>query len=108
MRRPATIRRAPPAPTDEGFLIRLATEALTSVMTDLRCRVEHTGTRRSVVQVLLAEAHIAEAVSLLRAIQPISSLREFASARPVLSPAPPTRSRVQQPRRPHRPQGLAC
>jgi hypothetical protein len=88
MRRPATRRRVPLAPTDEDFFIRLATDALTSVMTDLRCRVEHTGTLRSVAQVLLAEAHIAEAVGLLRATQRIRSASELAPSDTQLRAAP--------------------
>jgi hypothetical protein len=107
MRRAATIRRVPPAPTDEGFFIRLATDALTSVMTDLRRRVEHTGTRCSVAQVLLAEAHIAEAVGLLRAIQPMPRMRDIISLRPLLSSAPNARSRAQRLRRPHQANDLA-
>jgi hypothetical protein len=107
MRRSATIRRDLSAPPDESFFIRLAADALTSMMTDLRCRVEHAGTRRSVAQVLLAEAHIAEAVGLLRAIQTLPSAHKFAPPGPSLSSAPPARSQVQRPRRPHQAHGLA-
>ncbi len=82
MRRPATMRRVPRAPTDEGFFIRLATDALMGVMTDLRRRVEHKGTRRSVAQVLLAEAHIDEAIGLLKAIQSMPRMRESHELRP--------------------------
>jgi hypothetical protein len=107
MRRPATVRRDVSAPPDESFFIRLAADALTSVMTDLRRRVEHTGTRRSVAQVLLAEAHIAEAVGLLRAIQPMPSEREFAPPGPLLSQAPHARTRMERARRPHQARRLA-
>lgn len=107
MRRPATRRRVPPAPTGEDFFNRLATDALTSVMTDLRRRVEHSGTERSVAQVLLAEAHIAEAVGLLRAIQPMPSEREFAPPGPLLSQAPHARTRMERARRPHQARRLA-
>jgi hypothetical protein len=101
MPRPATVRRVPLAPTDVDFFIRLATDAIMGVMTELRLRVERAGTSRSVAQVLLAEAHIDEAIGLLKAIQPMPSMREFTSARPVLSPAPPAPSRVLRVRRPH-------
>jgi hypothetical protein len=78
MRRPAILRRIPSAPTDENFFIRLTTDGLMGLITDLRHRVENTGTRRSVAQVLLAEAHIDEAVGLLRAIQPAPKVRKSA------------------------------
>jgi hypothetical protein len=107
MRRPATMRRVPPAPTDEDFFIRLATDALTSVMADLRCRVEHTGTRRSVAQVLLAEAHVAEAVGLLRTIQPIPSAREANYQHRSQNAALYTCNRVQRLARRHQTQGVA-
>lgn len=107
MRRPATVRRDVSAPPDESFFIRLAADALTSVMTDLRRRVEHTGTRRSVAQVLLAEAHVAEAVGLLRAIQHTPSECELAPPGPLLRAAPYARSRAQRPRRPDQLHGRA-
>jgi hypothetical protein len=107
MRRPATRRRVPPAPTGEDFFNRLATDALTSVMTDLRRRVEHSGTERSVAQVLLAEAHVAEAVGLLRAIQHTPSECELAPPGPLLRAAPYARSRAQRPRRPDQLHGRA-
>jgi len=48
MRKPATTKRVPPAPADEEFFLRLTTDGLMSLMTDLRRRLERTGTRRSV------------------------------------------------------------
>jgi hypothetical protein len=76
MRKPATVRRVPPAPTDDDFFVRFTIDALIGLMTDLRDRVEQSGTRREVAQVLLAEAHVDEAVGLLRTVQPAPSLRE--------------------------------
>ena len=108
MRKSATRRVKPPTPTNEDFCIRLAADALVSVITDLRNRVERSGTPRSVAQVLLVEAHIAEAVGLLRMIQPMPSLREVAPLGPSLRPTPHARSRVQRPRESHQAHGLAC
>lgn len=107
MRRPATIRRVPPAPTGEDFFIRLATDALMSVMADLGCRVEHTGTPRSVAQVLLAEAHIAEAVGLLRTIQPKVDVREADLHRSSVSANISVCKRIQRPGRRHEMRGVA-
>jgi len=76
MRKHATIRRVPSAPTDDDFFIRLTIEALMGLITDLRCRVEQTGTQREVAQVLLAGAHINEGVGILRTIHPTPSVRE--------------------------------
>jgi hypothetical protein len=78
MRRPAIVRRVPSAPTDEDFFIRLTIDALMGLIADLRCRVEQTGTRHQVAQVLLAQAHIDEATGLLRAIQPTLSVATLA------------------------------
>jgi len=107
MRKPATVRRVLPAPTEEDFYIRIATDALTSVITDLRCRVEHLGNPRAVAQVLLAEAHIAEAVGLLRTIQPAPGIQKDDFHRP--SPSPPlyAGNRVQRAGRRHQPQRIA-
>jgi hypothetical protein len=102
MRKPANIRRAPLAPTDDNLFVHLTADALVSAIADLRCRVEHAGTPRQVAQVLLAEAHVAEAAGLIRTIRPMPSPGECAPHGPSLRPAPPTRSRVPQPRRPHR------
>jgi hypothetical protein len=106
MRNHATMRQVPPKPEDEDFFVRLATDALITVMTDLRCRVEHSGTPRSIAQVLLAEAHVAEAVGLLRTIQPMPT-HGAACHRP--SPAPPLdpRKRMLRAGRRHPPQRVA-
>src|SRR5271156_4792000 len=77
MRRSATNRCVPTAPTDEAFFIRSATDAIASVMADLRHRIEHMGNPRSFAQVLLADAHIDEAVGLLRTIRPAPSMPEL-------------------------------
>jgi hypothetical protein len=66
MRSPVSNRHQSPVPTNESFFIPLAADVLVSVIMDLRCRVKHTGSRREVAQVLLAGAHIDEAVGLLR------------------------------------------
>jgi hypothetical protein len=76
MRKHATIGRVPSAAIEEGFFVRFTIEALTGLITDLRCRVEQTGSQREVAQVLLAEAHIDEATDMLRTIQPTPSVRE--------------------------------
>jgi hypothetical protein len=85
MRRPATDRRIPPAPTNEALIIQIAADALLSVITNLCRRVQYTGTPRSVAHVLLAEAHIDEAVGLLRTIQPNRSVRKSNFLRPALA-----------------------
>lgn len=82
MRRPTIVRRVPPAPTDEDFFIRLTTDALIGLIADLRRRLERGGRPRSVAQVLLAEAHIDEAVGLLRTIQPAPGAHELDVRRP--------------------------
>ncbi len=107
MRKSATTKVDAPPATGEDFFVRFTIDALLGLMTDLCCRVEEAGTRREASQVLLAKAHIDEAVGLLRTIQPVPIPREIASARRMLSPAPLARSLVQQPRRPHQARGLA-
>jgi hypothetical protein len=106
VRRAATTKRVLPAPTDEDFFIRTATEALMSLIADLRRRLERTGTRRSAAQALLAEAHMDEAVHLLRTIQPTPSVHESGFRRSELTPARPTCSRVPLPGRPHQAHGV--
>ena len=107
VRKSATVRRVPAAPIDESFYIGIATDALTSVITELRCRVEQMGTPRSVAQVLLAEAHIAEAVGLLRAIRPAQSAGEADFHLPSPGPSLHARNRVQGAGRRHQPQRVA-
>jgi hypothetical protein len=107
VRKSAAIRLAVPTPTNEEFRIRLAGDALLSMMKDLRNRADDSGTPHSVAQVLLAEAHIAEAVGLLRAIYPIPSLLEVTPRGSSPRPAPPARSRVQRPRQSYQAHGLA-
>jgi hypothetical protein len=113
MPRPAIVRRVRAAPTDEDFFIRLTTHGLLELIADLRRRVERSGTPRAVAQVLLAEAHIAEAVGLLRAIQPMPSKCELAAPGPLLRAAPHARTQPQRaqraprPRRVHHANGLA-
>jgi hypothetical protein len=107
MRKPVIVRRVPAPPTDEDFFIRLTTHGLMGLIADLRHRVEQSGTPRSVAQVLLAEAHIAEAVGLLRGIQPTPTECNLARPGPLLRAAPHARGRVQRPRRPHQAHGLA-
>ncbi len=105
MRRAATTKRVLPAPTDEDFVIRTATDALMSLIADFRRRLEHTGTRRSVAQALLAEAHMDEVVRLLRTIQPTPSVHESEFRHPTLTPARHTCSRVRLPGRRHQAHG---
>ncbi len=107
MRKSATVRFALTTSTNEEFCIRLAAGALVSVMTDLRRRLEHSGTPRSVAQVLLAEAHVAEAVGLLRTIQPMPSIREFRPPGTSQSPSPYVGNRVQRAEPRHRPHRVA-
>jgi hypothetical protein len=107
MRRSVTKRDVPSRPPNEDFFIRLAADTLMSVISDLRCRVKHTGTRSEVAQVLLAEAHIDEAVGLLKAIQPKPRGCETDYHRPSPNPALYSCNRVQGPGRRHRVQGVA-
>jgi hypothetical protein len=107
MPNPAVVRRVPTAPTDEDFFIRLATHGLTELIADLRRRVERSGTPRSIAQILLAEAHIAEAVGLLRAIQPVAMECEFSPPGRLLRPTTHARSRAHSPRRPHQANRIA-
>jgi hypothetical protein len=107
MRRPAIVRSVPAAPTDDDFFIRLTAHALTGLIADLRRRLEQSGKSRSVAQVLLAEAHIAEAVGLLRAIHPMPTECKLARPGPLLRAAPHARGRVERQRRPHQEHGLA-
>ena len=107
VRKSATARRVPPAPIDESYYIGIATDALTSVITELRCRVEQMGNPRSVAQVLLAEAHIAEAVGLLRANRPAQSAGEADFHLPSPGSSLHARNRVQRVGRRHQPQRVA-
>jgi hypothetical protein len=107
MPRPAIVRRVPTAPANDDLYVRLTTHGLLGLIADLRRHVEQSGTPRSVAQVLLAEAHIAEAVGLLRAIQPVATECELARAAPLLRAAADARSRVQRLRQPRQTNGLA-
>jgi len=95
VRKPATLRRISPAPANEDFFVRFTIDALMGLITDLRSRVEQTGTPRQATQVFLARAHIHEAIGLLRTIQPTPGVRECHG----LSPLRHLGSRVQQERR---------
>lgn len=106
MRKAGTSKRGLPAPTDEDFFILIATDALMSLIADLRRRLERTGTRRSVAQVLLAEAHMDEAVRLLRTFPPTASVHESGFRHSELTAARPTCSRVPLPGRPHQAHGV--
>jgi hypothetical protein len=79
MRRPAIVRREPTAQIGDDFQVDLTADALLSVIAGLRYRVERSGTRCEVAQVVLAGAHIDEAIGLLRKIQPARSLDESGS-----------------------------
>jgi hypothetical protein len=105
MQRLATIRRVPTAPTDEDCFIRRTTNAILKLIADLRRRLEHTGTRRSVAQALLAEAHIEEAVGLLKTIQARPGVREPAPDRPMPSMVRHACRQVQRPGRRHQAHG---
>jgi hypothetical protein len=107
MRKPATARRVLPAPAEDDFFVRPTIEAIMDLIADLRCRLEKSGTPRVFAQVLLAEAHIAEAVGLLRTIQPVRSVGEPDLHRP--SPRPPLHAckQVQRAGRRHQPQRIA-
>ena len=107
MRKSATVRRVAPGPIDEGFCIRLSADTLVSVMTDLRRRVEHSGAPRSVAQILLAEAHVAEAVGLLRTILPPTGVRTSGFHSPSPSPPHHDHTRVQRAERQHQTQRVA-
>ncbi len=67
---PAPNRRDPLQPSDEDRFICIAADDLLAAMTELHSRLIHTGTPRMVAQVLLAEAHVSEAIGLLRSILP--------------------------------------
>lgn len=69
MRRTTIVRHRPTVQINNDFRVDLVEDALLSAIADLRCRVERTGTRREVSQVVLAGAHIDEAVGVLRTIQ---------------------------------------
>ena len=69
MRRPVNVRREPRAQIDDDLHVAVAADALLGVIADLLARAERTGTRREVAQVVLAAAHVDEAVGLLRTIQ---------------------------------------
>lgn len=107
MRKSVTLRSERPTPMNEGFCIRLAADALVSVMTDLRRRVEHSGTPRAIAQVLLAEAHVAEAVGLLRTILPTTGVRTAGTQSPSPSPPHHDHTRVQRAERQHQGQQVA-
>lgn len=107
MRKPATVRRVLPRPTEEDFFIRLTIEATMDLIMDLRRRVEHSGTPRAIAQVLLAEAHISEAVGLLRTIQPAQCVPEADFNGPSPSRPRRVRDRVQRVERRHQPQRIA-
>jgi hypothetical protein len=107
VRKSATVRFELATPTNEDFCIRLAADVLVSVITDLRRRLEHFGTPRSIAQVLLAEAHVAEAVGLLRTIEPTPSIRESALQGGSLSPPSHVGNRVQRAVPLHQPHRVA-
>lgn len=64
----ARAARTPPKPIDEARLVFLTADALVRIMEKLRRRLVHVGTPLAPARVLLAEAHILEAVAILRAI----------------------------------------
>jgi hypothetical protein len=65
------------APSDTNFFVHLTPDVLIREIADLRCRVEHAGSRRQIAQALLAKAHIDKAVGLLRTIEPAPSTHEL-------------------------------
>lgn len=61
-------KRGHPEPLDDVGLVLFAADTLIRVMSELHRRVVHTGAGCSATPVLLAEAHILEAVGILRSI----------------------------------------
>lgn len=81
----ARTARTPPKPVDEARLILLTADALVRIMEELRRRLVHVGTPLAPARVLLAEAHILEAVTILRSIPPKPSAGVFLV--PAVSPS---------------------
>ncbi|MGA7854449.1 MAG: hypothetical protein WCA15_14075 [Candidatus Acidiferrales bacterium] len=65
---PVRNKRGQPEPLDDVELVLFAADTLIRVMTELHRRVVHTGAGCADNPVLLAEAHILEAVGILRSI----------------------------------------
>lgn len=80
---PWCTRLGPSEPEDA--LILVAADALIRTIAELRSQVAHDGTHRAVVQVLLVEAHVFEAVRILRAIP--SQPRLESTVVPAISPS---------------------
>jgi hypothetical protein len=78
MRRPVIVRREPRAQIDDDLRVDVAADSLLGVVAELLGRAERTGTRREIAQVVLAAAHVDEAVGLLRTIQPAPNPCELA------------------------------
>jgi hypothetical protein len=76
----------PSKPVDEARLILLAADALITIMAELRLRIVHTRNPLASARVLLAEAHVLEAVSILRSI-PSEPIAESEMASPARAPA---------------------
>ena len=99
MRRPVIVRREPRAQIDEDLHVDVAADALLGVIADLLGRAERTGTRREVAQIVLAAAHVDEAVGLLRTIQPAPNAYELggrgSTTRRARRPCRPSRTRCR-------------
>ncbi|MGA7915029.1 MAG: hypothetical protein WCA00_07325 [Candidatus Acidiferrales bacterium] len=65
---PLRPRRGHPEPLDDVGLVLFAADALVRMMSELRRSVVHTGAGGTATPVLLAEAHLLEAVGILRTI----------------------------------------
>jgi hypothetical protein len=107
MRRPVIVTCEPRVQIEDDLRVDVAADALLGVIADLLGRAERTGTRREVAQVVLAAAHVDEAVGLLRTIQPAPNACELgvrhAPSEPdlipshVLSAQPKPRPRIWRP-----------
>lgn len=62
----ARAARTPPKPVDEARLILLAADALVNIAAELHRELLPSQTSRTAAAVLLAEAHVSEAVGILR------------------------------------------
>jgi hypothetical protein len=87
MRRPVIVTCEPRVQMEDDLRVDVAADALLGVIADLLGRAERTGTRREVAQVVLAAAHVDEAVGLLRTIQPAPNACELGVRGSTMRPA---------------------
>jgi hypothetical protein len=79
MQKPVPCRRDTAMSSDESRALLLAAGGLRTVMTKLHRRVALVGARRVMAQVLLVEAHIDEAIGLLRTSAPKAKVQTHAT-----------------------------